>query len=351
MLFHEHPFAIDAFTSVFSVPSVTKICPMNRKTKSTLFWFSALAVTLSCAPLLAQETAPDAAAEQLAPETNPAVLAALELPRTEPRHYVSAILSLVELDRPELAKPILDQLEALKLSDAQRAALVQEFGTQRMLRLARTPALAPAGGEFADACLAAAAAAARDPQQLAQLIAQLSDASPSARHAAQVDLASAGQDAVVAMLEALAQEKDPQRRCVLVEAVAQMGPAAIGPLLGILVEGRNQAEFGSDLIHILQAIDVSQAVPLIAAHSHSPDAERLLVDATRSLATRRAGLRPRREQRSRLMVVVQGPSGGQSRSGRRSTDGLDGPTRAGTGQVTAGQSRVSAASLGARARS
>ncbi|MEX2092098.1 MAG: hypothetical protein WD971_05445, partial [Pirellulales bacterium] len=37
----------------------------------------------------------DSPAEQLTPETNPAVLAAIELPRNEPKHYLGAILALV----------------------------------------------------------------------------------------------------------------------------------------------------------------------------------------------------------------------------------------------------------------
>ena len=51
------------------------------------------------------------ASRKLELETNPAVRAAVELPRTEPKHYVSAILALVDLGRPELATPILKELQ------------------------------------------------------------------------------------------------------------------------------------------------------------------------------------------------------------------------------------------------
>ena len=62
------------------------------------------------------------------------MLAALELPRTEPKHYLGAVLALVDLKRPELAAPILKELTDLKLDDDQRAALVDEFGSHRLLR-------------------------------------------------------------------------------------------------------------------------------------------------------------------------------------------------------------------------
>ncbi len=66
------------------------------------------------------------------------MLAALELPRTEPKHYLSAVLALLNLNRPELAAPILKELTELKLDDEQRAALVDEFGSSRLLQLAHS---------------------------------------------------------------------------------------------------------------------------------------------------------------------------------------------------------------------
>jgi CheY-like chemotaxis protein len=97
-------------------------------------------------------------ADDLALETDPAVRAAVELPRTEPSHYLWAIFSLTDLGRPELAGPILKELGQLNLSNDQRADLVDEFGSRRMLELARNDALAPDGGALAEACMAAAAA-------------------------------------------------------------------------------------------------------------------------------------------------------------------------------------------------
>ena len=242
----------------------------------------AVALPLLCGTsALGQAPAQDAAVDVSASviETNPAVRAALELPRETPADYFQAIGWLIDLGRPEPAKPILEELTKLPLTDAQRAALVGEFGSRSMLRLARTTELAPAGAAFAEACMAASEATAKDPQRIATLVGQLNDPSPEVRQMARTDLAATGQAGVVATLEALARENDPQRRNSLVEAIVQMSPEAGGPLLGILIQQRNRNEFGSDVIRTLQAMQVSQAVPLIAAYTQSPDAERLLVDA------------------------------------------------------------------------
>ena len=119
----------------------------------TLKWLAMVLVLAPCGVALAQEPPFD-----LALETNPAVRAAVELPRTEPSHYLSAIVALANLGRSELAVPILKELQALNLNEAQQAELVAKFGSHRMLQLTRNEVLAPAGGEFAESCMAAAAA-------------------------------------------------------------------------------------------------------------------------------------------------------------------------------------------------
>jgi CheY-like chemotaxis protein len=245
---------------------------MSRNINVNSFWTIAVGAVLCCATVHAQQPAAEAT-EQLAPETNPAVLAALELPRTEPSHYVTAILSLIDLDRPELARPIFDELQKMQLSDAQRIELVRTFGTRRMLQLARTPALAPAGGQFADACLAAAAAEARDPQRLASLIQQLADPSPEARLAAQVDLESAGMPGVVAAVEAFGRETDVARRAAIGAALLRMHPQVVGPLVGMLAS--DNARLRADVAALLARLGVRQVAPLLPGQA----SERSLVQA------------------------------------------------------------------------
>lgn len=213
----------------------------------------------------------------LTPEANPAIRAALELPRTEPADFFQAITWLIELGRPDLAKPILDELAGQQLTDDQRSALVAKFGSAAMLRLARTKELAPAGSQFVDAVMKAAAATSQNPDRIARLIAQLSDASPEIRNAARADLLVTGQPGVSALLEAMAGETDLQRRATLAAVAMQMDPLVRGPLLAML-DTRDPSL--RDLVaHMLEALEVPQALPLLPTTSTSP--ERVLVEALR----------------------------------------------------------------------
>jgi CheY-like chemotaxis protein len=219
----------------------------------------------------AQEPAPNGALDVGAPavETNPAVRAALELPRETPADYFQAIIWLIDLDRPELAKPILAELTKLQLTDVQRAELVAEFGSRDLLRLARAKELAPAASAFADACMTAAAAAANDPQRIAALVAQLADPTPEIRQMARSDLAAMGQAGVTATLAALSQDTNPDRRALLVAAAAEMHPLVVGPLLAMLET--NNASLRADVAQLLGHLNVVQAVPLLQARSISAE--------------------------------------------------------------------------------
>ena len=216
-------------------------------------------------------------------ETDPAVLAILELPREEPADYFRAIVVLIELDRPELAKPIFEELVQLQLNDAQRAALVEQFGSRSMLLLARTKELGPAAVEFAEVSTTAAANAARDPRRLAALIQQVVSGSAEERQLATNDLVTAGQPAITATLEALARETDPARRTALSRAAAQMDPLVIGPLLAML--STKDANLRDHVARLLTHLRATEAAPFLAASSASArlsspkSAERALLDA------------------------------------------------------------------------
>jgi CheY-like chemotaxis protein len=250
--------------------------------KTSLGFLALAAFIALCPRVIAQPpedpaAVPTAAADDAGPplETDAAVLAALELPREEPADFFQAIIWLIELDRPELAKPILDELVKLEVTDAQRAALVEEFGSRSMLLLARTKELGPAGVEFADVCTMAAANAASDPQRLATLIQQVVGPSSELRQLAANDLAAAGQAGVKATLEALARETDPNRRAALAGAAVRMDPLLVGPLLAML--STNDAALRGEVSQLLTRLGATQAAPFLAASSAS--AERPLEEA------------------------------------------------------------------------
>lgn len=171
------------------------------------------------------------------------------------------------------------------MNEAQRAALVTEFGAHRLLQLARTNVLAPAGAQFADDCMAAAAAAANNPQRIAGLIAQLNDPSSERRAIARNDLSATGREGAAAVLEALAREADPQRRAALATAAAALHPLVDGPLLAML--STTDAVLRSEVTALLARLGVAQAWPFVPSASRSPD--KLLDEA---IARYTAGTRP-----------------------------------------------------------
>ena len=205
------------------------------------------------------------------PETNPAVLSALEMPRKKPADYVQSILLLIDLGRPELAKPILADLAKLELTDAQRQELVDQFGAGSMLKLSHSKELAPEGATFADACMAVASAITNNPQRIATLIGQLSDPSPETRLLAQHDLAATGPKAATATLETFAKEPDRNRRAALAAGIAAMHPFVDGMLLAML--DTHDPVLRADVADLLRQLQVPQAQPLVTASDAAAEHE------------------------------------------------------------------------------
>lgn len=205
------------------------------------------------------------------PETNPAVLSALEMPRKKPADYVQAILWLIDLGRPELAKPILADLAKLELTDAQRQELVDQFGSGSMLKLSHAKELAPEGAAFADACMAVASAITNNPQRIATLIGQLSDPSLETRLLAQHDLAATGPKAATATLETFAREPDRNRRAALAAGIAAMHPLVDGMLLPML--DTHDPVLRADVADLLRQLEVPQAQPLVTTSAYSAERE------------------------------------------------------------------------------
>lgn len=196
-------------------------------------------------------------------ETDPAVLSALDLPREKPADYLRTVLLLIDLGRPELAKPIFADLLKQPLTDADRQQFVDQFGSGSMLKLSRTKELAPDGATFAQTCLSIASAAANNPQHIADLIKQLSDPLPETRLIAQHDLASIGPAAATATIEAFAKETDRTRRGELAMGVAAMHPLVDRMLLAML--DTKDATLRTDVADILRHLQVPQADPLLYA--------------------------------------------------------------------------------------
>ncbi|HTU27323.1 MAG TPA: HEAT repeat domain-containing protein [Pirellulales bacterium] len=207
---------------------------MLRRTLS----FNLLFATSLVLPLSAAEPAPGpAAAAPTAKDLrfdDPAVRSILEDHPSTPAELVRAVTLLIELDRPELAKPLLAKLVDMKLDAKALAALAENFDSAVFMRLARTADLGPQATEFADAVLAAAAQARRNPAHLAGLIGRLADPSDAVRRRAAGEIRAAREAAVGPLLAALA---DPARKNLhpaVLAVFTQFGEEVVGPLAAAL---------------------------------------------------------------------------------------------------------------------
>lgn len=175
----------------------------------------------------------DSAAVDLRLE-DPAVRSVLEDNPTKPAELVRAITILVDLDRAELAKPLLAQLLKLKLDSRALTALEGEFDSAVFIKLARNSELAPQAAEFADAVLSAAATARTDPAHIAALIAQLVDPKEGVRHRAATQIRAAHEGAVGPLLQALSNPRQANLHPAVLAVFSQLGDEAAGPLSAAL---------------------------------------------------------------------------------------------------------------------
>jgi hypothetical protein len=259
---------------------------MNRRTQSHLIMRSTMTLRLFSLALVAlvavraaaqDQPAAPAAADNTAALADfalhdPVVAAALDLPRDTPAHQLRVILALVDLGRNDVAALLVPELLAAQVDDAERAALVREFGSARFMQLIRLDGPAAEGAapnelagmrEFAQKCLDAAAAEANDPARLAKIIAEVNAPTEEARYAARVDLRATGDAGVAAAMSALATAETPAARANLRAALAEMRPAVDAPLVAVLAEARGPLR--ADAATLAGRLKIRAALPWLAA--------------------------------------------------------------------------------------
>jgi CheY-like chemotaxis protein len=156
----------------------------------------------------------------VAQAASPAVNATLSLPRTQPRHFVEAALTLLDLGAPEEAEKIVAELAGQPLTDEQYVALVDQVGTAALARLGRE---VPAAAPVVDKALAAASAAATSPARMQGLVNQLTGEREQALAAIRA-LRLTGPSGVDYCMTQLAKADDPKLRARLREALVALDP-------------------------------------------------------------------------------------------------------------------------------
>ncbi len=174
------------------------------------------------------EEAPPAVAD------TPAVAAIRDANPTTPEQLLRAVSLLIQLERSDLARTYLEQLQNLNLDDAAKAQLQEQFGSGMLIRLSRQKELGPEGAQFVLSVLEAARRQATDPQRLAQLVTQLGGDSRQGRYEAAEQLVRAGQYAVPPLLTGIIQNPSPTLEQAGSAIIAELAAAAVPPLAAFL---------------------------------------------------------------------------------------------------------------------
>ncbi len=176
---------------------------------------------------MAQPAAPPAGATNpLAPADSP-----LLFEPKAPEAIFDAVVLMVDLVRPKLAREYLEKLLALNPSDAAILKMRDKHGPAVFLKLSNSRDLQPESIQLLDRMNAAFRKGATDPKRVDSLIAQLSGA-PQEREVAIIQLRSAGPVVLPRLLQQLTNPAMAQKRDLILYTLTRLGKQMIPPLLG-----------------------------------------------------------------------------------------------------------------------
>ncbi len=176
----------------------------------------------------AQPTAAPPPATNVQPAASP-----LLTEPTAPAALFDAVVLMIDLARPELARTYLDQLLAQNPDDTALLAMRDKHGPAVFLRLANLESLQPGSATLLDRMNAAFRRFAADTARIDGLIAELAGA-PSVRDAAILQLRSGGALVVPRLVERIGDVKDPATRELLTYTLTRLGFDVIPPVRAVL---------------------------------------------------------------------------------------------------------------------
>jgi len=151
-----------------------------------------------------------------------------------PEELLRAARVLIQLDRPEATRLLMQRVLGMNLAPDALADLVERYGVGWFGRLQIAPELKPEGARLAAAALEAFRARATDPARLSEAVTLLGDASPAQRRAALLRLRGGGRAALAMLTMALGDPAHANRYLAIQEALGTWGEEALGPLTAVL---------------------------------------------------------------------------------------------------------------------
>jgi len=230
-------------------------------------------------PAAAEGQAPAAEqpAEPAPPETDPLVLAVLEVKPATPEQWLRDIRALIQLSRPALAKEYLAQFAAALPPPADLARLQARFGSAFFLELSSLEAVQPEGALVANAVMQAADERLRNTERLAGLVDRLDDADAATRRLAMADLVEAGPVAIPALLRSLADPAQSAGHDAIRRTFVALGPSAVRPLTAAL--RATDPGLQGAVLQVLGDMKARTAIPYLFAPALSADTDSAVREA------------------------------------------------------------------------
>lgn len=205
-----------------------------RRVPAGLFVFSVLCC--ATASLWAQDPAAEAAADPTAAAAQPPkVTSPLVIEPQTPEELFDAVVLMVDLARPEVAKLYLAKFMESDPPDELLLALREKHGPAVFLKLSNLEELQPLSIDLLKRNNDAFARFARDPARLDALLKDLVTGTTTQRITAQDQMRTAGVHVVPALISALGNPAYAEAQNVLVETLALIKSEAVAPLEAALV--------------------------------------------------------------------------------------------------------------------
>ena len=235
------------------------------------FVFSATAYGQQKTTEKAADSTESAAEQKTAKEKNPAVAALMANNPTTPSECIRTAQILADLNRPELARPLLKKALDAGLNERQLAALAKEFGSPTFAAFAVKEQLQPEGKKLADAVLDAAQNTLQRPERIAALIKQLQDSSAQKRQEAMAGLLDARQAAAVGLIAVLADADRSEEHPIVREALLVLGKDAFSPLVYALES--DDPKLTAQVVAVLGAMQNARAELFLLRPCFAPDVD------------------------------------------------------------------------------
>lgn len=276
---------------------------------AALCWVVLYVSSLSAEPGKAPVAGGDGAAkaqDAVAPDAiqapaleDPAVAAVLAANPLTPRERVRAADVLLKLNRPDLAKQMLEQVLKSPLDEATLLALHEEFGSATFFRFASRPELAPEGTNLATAVFDAVRKSRSDPGRLAGLVNDLCQSPNDRWYQVAESLIKAGPVVVPPLCEVLL---DPSKHAAwprVYYVLRQFRPDADAALVSLLLTLPDEKKSG--LVGGIVAMRITGSLPYLLPLAFGLDGNAEVAELGKRACEQLSGPLPTPGQAARIL--------------------------------------------------